>query len=187
MRVLVTCASPHGSTRGIADRIALRLRDRGLSVDCLPVEEAPAPAGYDAVVVGSALHDRAWLPEAARFLAAHADELLARPVWLFSVGMPGALARPLRRPAMREGPAAVAPFETLVRPRGARLFSGVVSKEHFPPAGRVALRLMGGHYGDFRDWPDIDAWADVIVADLRSPQRHDAGRPSTRGSDDAPA
>ena len=46
MRVLVTCASPHGSTRGIAERIALRLRDRGLSVDCLPVEEVPAPAGY---------------------------------------------------------------------------------------------------------------------------------------------
>jgi menaquinone-dependent protoporphyrinogen oxidase len=181
VRVLVTCASPHGSTRGIAERVARRLRDSGLSVDCLPVEEAPAPEGYDAVVVGSALHNRAWMPEAAGFLTTYAAELAGKPVWLFSVGMPGALARPLRRPAMREGPQAVAPFVSLVRPRGTRLFSGVASRQQFPPVSRVILRLMGGHFGDFRDWADIDAWAAGIAADLRSPQRHDAVGPDPGG------
>ena len=123
-------------------------------------------ARYDAVVVGSALHDRAWVPEAVVFLSRHAALLAGMPVWLFSVGMTAALARPLRRLAEREGPSAVAPLAALVRPRGTRLFSGVVSRRHFPPASRAALRLMGGRYGDFRDWADIDAWAAGIAADL---------------------
>ena len=92
MRVLVTYVSPHGSTRGIAERIATRLRDSGLSADCLPVHETPAVAEYDAVVVGSAIHNQAWLLEASQFLSTHAAELVLKPVWLYSVGMPGALA-----------------------------------------------------------------------------------------------
>jgi menaquinone-dependent protoporphyrinogen oxidase len=58
--------------------------------------------GYDAIVIGIAIHGRAWLAEASQFLSTHADELVVRPVWLYSVGMPGALARLLRRLAMRE-------------------------------------------------------------------------------------
>jgi menaquinone-dependent protoporphyrinogen oxidase len=166
MRVLVTYVSPHGSTRGIADRIATRLHEGGLVVDCLPVHEAQAIADYDAVVLGSAIHDRAWLPEASQFLFAHAGELVVKPVWLFSVGMPGALARPLRKLAMREGPKVVAPFAVMVRPRDTRLFSGVVGKQQFPPVSRAILRLMGGHFGDFRNWPDIDAWAASICEHL---------------------
>jgi menaquinone-dependent protoporphyrinogen oxidase len=166
VHVLVTYVSPHGSTRGVAERIATRLRENAVSVDCVPIHAAPEVADYDAAVVGSAIHDQAWLPEASRFLATHATELVVRPVWLFSVGMPGALARPLRKLAMREGPKAVAPFTAMVRPQGTRLFSGVVSKQQFPRVSRVALRLMGGRYGDFREWPEIDAWAAEISARL---------------------
>lgn len=162
MQVLVTYVSPHGSTREIAERIATRLRESALSVACVPIHETQAVADYDAVVVGSAIHDQAWLPEASQFLSTHADELVVRPVWPYSVGMPGALARPLRKLAMREGPKVVAPFEVMVRPRGARLFSGVVSKQQFPKVSRAVFRLMGGHYGDFRNWADIDAWAAEI-------------------------
>jgi menaquinone-dependent protoporphyrinogen oxidase len=166
VHVLVTYVSPHGSTQGIAERIATRLRESAVSVDCLPIHETQAVADYDAVVVGSAIHDQAWLPEASQFLATHAAELLVRPVWLFSVGMPGALARPLRRLAMREGPKVVAPFTMMVRPRGTRLFTGVVSKQHFPRVGKAVLMLMGGHFGDLRSWPDIDAWATEISGSL---------------------
>lgn len=168
MRILVTYVSPHGSTRGVAERIATRLRASGLLVDCLPIRLTGGVSDYDAFVVGSAIHDQAWLPEAAQFLSTHGDTLATRPVWLFSVGMPGALARPLRKLAMREGPRAVAPLTALVRPRETRLFSGVISKEQFPPVSRAILRLMGGHYGDFRDWPDIDAWAASISDTLRA-------------------
>ncbi len=162
MRVLIAHVSPFGSTRGIGERIAARLRDRGLQADCRPTYEIQSLHGYDAVIVGSAIHNQAWLPEAADFLTTHADELLARSVWLFSVGLPGALARPLRKMAMREGQSAVAPFMALVQPHDTYLFSGVVRREQFPLMGRMLLRFAGGSFGDFRDWPEIDAWADGI-------------------------
>ena len=92
--------------------------------------------------------------------------LAARPVWLFSVGMPGALARPLRRWAMREGPKALAELPDIVRPVDQQLFTGVVLPDQLPLVSRVILRLMGAHAGDFRDWPQIEAWADTIAAHL---------------------
>jgi menaquinone-dependent protoporphyrinogen oxidase len=171
MRVLVAYATAQGSTRGVAERIASVLRERGLPADCLPVDQVSDLQQYDAVVVGSALHSQAWLPEAATFVTSRVPALTARAVWLFSVGMPGALARPLRRWAMREGPMAVAPFEGLVRARGSRLFSGVVSKRQLPLVSRAVFRLMGGSYGDFRDWEDIESWAAGVAGELGAPSR----------------
>lgn len=162
MTVLVTYATAAGSTAGVAQRIADRLISDGFDVSCLPVDKVRDPiASYDAVVIGSAIHGQAWLPEATRFVEKHAAELAGRPTWLFSVGMPGALGRGLRRWAMKEGPKVVAPFAR-VHPWDTRLFSGVVLRSHLPFTGRVVFRLMGGRYGDFRDWDDIDRWADEI-------------------------
>lgn len=166
MRVLVTYASTHGSTRGIAEHIATRMRDSGISADCVPIHEAQSVANVDAVVVGSAIHDQARLPEASHFLATHANELVRKPVWLYSVGMPGAIARPLRKMAMREGPKVVASFASTIRLRDTQLFSGVVRKRQFPLVSRAVLRLMGGRYGDFRNWPEIDAWTARICSEL---------------------
>jgi hypothetical protein len=47
----------------------------------------------------------------------------------------------------------------------------VVRPDQFPKLSRVVLRLMGGRYGDFRDWVEIDRWADQIAADLMRSQR----------------
>jgi menaquinone-dependent protoporphyrinogen oxidase len=162
MAVLVTYATAAGSTAGVAHRIADRLISDGFNVSCLPVDEVrDAVSTYDAVVVGSAIHGQAWLPEAARFVEKHAAELAGRPTWLFSVGMPGALGKGLRRWAMKEGPKVLVPFDD-VHPWDTRLFSGVVLKSQLPLMGRLVFRLMGGHYGDFRNWDAIDRWTDEI-------------------------
>ena len=59
-----------------------------------------------------------------------------------------------------------AKLSPLVQARGHRLFSGVVRKQHLTPGGRAKFRLMGGRYGDFRDWAQIDAWADAVADEL---------------------
>lgn len=98
--------------------------------------------------------------------------LASRPTWLFSVGMPAAVGRPFRTLAMREGPLAVAAFNALIHPRDAKLFSGIVRREGFPKLrSRITFRLMGCHYGDFRDWPAIDAWAADIAEQLEHGMR----------------
>lgn len=164
--VLVAYASAHGSTEEIASRIACRLTDGDIHADLSPVTDVRDITGYDAVVLGSAIHDQRWLPEAMDLVDRCRTELTAKPLWAFSVGMPGALARPLRRLAMREEAKVRELAVESLRPRDHRLFSGVIRAEHFPPVGRIVLRLVGGRFGDFRDWPEIDRWIDEIAATL---------------------
>ena len=49
-RILVVYATSDGHTATVAERITAALEAGGATVDCLPVEHAPAPIGYDAVV-----------------------------------------------------------------------------------------------------------------------------------------
>jgi menaquinone-dependent protoporphyrinogen oxidase len=166
MRVLVGYASAHGSTQSIATRIAQGLRKRGIDVEITPLDTAASVGAHDACVLGSAIHDQAWLAPAVEFLTRNADALAARPVWLFSVGMPAALGKTLQRIAASEAGKVVAGLPAAIRPRGHRLFSGVVTRAQLPWIGRVFFRALGGHFGDFRDWQDIDAWADEIAQAL---------------------
>ena len=86
MRVLVTYASRHGSTAGIAERIASRLNDDGVEADVRPVDDVSGITGYDAVVIGGAAYMAHWSKDALRFAKRHQAELASRPVWLFSSG-----------------------------------------------------------------------------------------------------
>jgi menaquinone-dependent protoporphyrinogen oxidase len=56
MRVLVTTASKHGATLGIADAIAEELTKQGLNAVSQPVEDVSEVGQYDAVVLGSAIY-----------------------------------------------------------------------------------------------------------------------------------
>jgi menaquinone-dependent protoporphyrinogen oxidase len=180
MVVLVAHASAHGSTEEIARRIAARLEERGLAVDLRPVTHIDKLSGYEGVVIGSAVHDRAWLPIAERQLRRHLAELARRPVWLFSVGMPDAVARPFRKLAMSEERRIGGPLRALVRARDHRLFSGVIRPEQLPGArSRLLFSILRCRYGDFRDWDRIEAWADQIATELDAgePRHADAAAP----------
>ena len=168
MKVLVTYATCHGSTAEIAQRIADRLRGFGDTVDCRPMADMESVEAYQAAVVGSPIHDQAWLPEATEFLTRFGSALGRDRVWLFSVGMVGALPRRVQGWAMQEEGQMAAKLSPLVKAQGHRLFSGVILKEHLTPGGRTKFRVMGGRYGDFRDWDAVDSWA-VSVAESLHP------------------
>lgn len=165
MRILVVYASADGSTAGIAHRIAHRLRERGHDASDQPVGSAESLHGVDAVVLGSAVHDRRWLDEATNFINTNRQAVRNRLFWTFSVGMPDALPKAVRKIARSEENAIINQLGDL-RPRGHRLFSGVVKPSQFPLASRIFLHLVGGRYGDFRDWPAIDGWALEIADQL---------------------
>jgi len=166
MIVFVGYASAHGSTREIAERIAAKVTERGNRVELKSLDRIQDASRYDALVIGSAIHDQTWLPHATQFVESHIDTLSTQPVWLFSVGMPGAFGRPLRRLAETEGRKVIARIRDAILPRDHRLFSGVVHPEQLSFFGRTIFGLFGGHYGDFRDWKEIDAWAENIAHQL---------------------
>lgn len=173
MRVLVAYATDHGSTRGVADRIAGRLQQRGVDAEARAVAEVLQVSRYGAIVFGSAIHGGKWLPAARQFADRSAASLRERPVWLFSVStvgdeesmFPDPVANRLR--AWRGETPEVAELRRLLHPREHRNFAGAIARSHWPVTGRAFFRATGGRYGDHRNWPAIDAWADLIAAQLQ--------------------
>lgn len=170
MAVLVVYASALGSTREIAQHVASRMAVALGKVECRPVEEVQSVEGFEAVVVGSAIHNQAWLAPAALFFTQHAPELAKRPVWAFSVGMSDALPKPFRKrgAALQEKRLRRVQFRDFPL-RGHNVFSGVYEAGQMPVLLRVLFRLTGGRFGDLRDWSAIDAWTDQITAELAKP------------------
>src|ERR1700736_3689985 len=104
VRVLITAAGKHGATQQIAQAVALTLADAGLETAVIPAEQVTALAGFDAVVLGSAVYLGHWLAPARDRAERLAREAAGRPVWLFSSG-------PLGDPPMpQQDPVDVAPL-----------------------------------------------------------------------------
>ena len=70
-KILVTYASRTGSTSEVAETARNILTDKGAEVDLLPVQSVHTLDPYLAVVVGSAIQNRQWLPEALDFIHKH--------------------------------------------------------------------------------------------------------------------
>ncbi|HUN30611.1 MAG TPA: flavodoxin domain-containing protein [Trebonia sp.] len=170
--VLVAYATGHGSTRGIAVHIADRLRQRGVDAKACAVADVLEVSSYEAVVLGSAIHGGKWLPEARQFADRNAATLRERPVWLFSVStlgdeesmFPPRVANRLR--ALRKETPEMTQMQLLLNPREHRNFAGAITRSQWPATGRAFFRATGGRYGDHRNWPAIDAWADLIAQQL---------------------
>lgn len=163
--VLVAYASRHGATRGVAERICIRLHDAGLEVDLRGVEDERDLPPSSAVVLGSPVYDQRWPPEADAFVRRHRSALAERPLWIFSVGTFGDRRRGIGRLMTRE-PRGIDELRQAIRPRDYRVFAGVIRREQWPLPSRMLFHAFGGRLGDNRDWSDIDAWADGIGAAL---------------------
>ena len=174
MSVLVAYASRHGATRGIAERIAERLRAAGLEVEARRVSDVRDVSGYDAFVIGSAAYMFHWLKDATGFVRRHRSVLATRPVWLFSSGPLGTdtVDEEGRDVLVTTEPKEFVELRAMLHPRGDRVFFGAWDPSARPAglAEQLALRMPAVRKsmpaGDFRDWPAIDAWADSIAAQL---------------------
>lgn len=172
MKILIGYASTYGSTAEIAKRIGVVLEREGLTVDALPVPQVQGLDGYDGVVLGSAIHNQAWLSEARDFVNHQAAELRAHPVWLFSVGMSAGLPRWARGMAGTQQNRRLAEaLRDAVRPRGHLLLSGVATPGQFPRRVGTLFRAVGARFGDYRDWTTIETWAEGIARDLKTTPR----------------
>jgi len=161
MHVLVTVGSRHGSTREIGAGIAQVLERGGThTVDQVDPDEVTSLAGYDAVVLGSAIYvDR--LAESVRALVLRLGGALHElPVWLFWSGPIGLPLRPHGTPD---------DVDQLVRqlaPRGVRMFGGRLASAELDLAERSQVGPIEAPPGDYRDFETIDRWAEEIAVAL---------------------
>jgi menaquinone-dependent protoporphyrinogen oxidase len=160
-KVLVTHASKHGSTGEIAGFIARTLTELGHDVDCLPVDAAPDPERYEAVVLGSAVYIGSWLAEATSFARGNADSLARRPVWLFSSGPMGT-----ELDDAEEQPKEMDELRNRITPRDHRVFFGVLDPKKLGFGERMVVKAIRAPVGDFRNWEDIREWTEGIAEAL---------------------
>lgn len=158
MKILIAVASRHGGTHGIATRLASELRRLGHDVDLHDIDGTEPGDDYDAYVVGSAVYADAWMKPGRRFLHDHLVQLRSRPLWLFSSGPLGAQMGGSEHPDE---------FGTLAGAREHHVFGGRMFRKELGPMERVVAAAVHAPEGDFRDWHDVDVWADHIDTELR--------------------
>ena len=159
--ILVAYASRTGSTAGVAQAIGQVLVESGAQVDVLPMQEVTDLTPYRAVVAGSAIQGKKWLPEAMQFIQTHQAALTRLPCAMFTVCMTLAISNGKYR---QEVAAWLEPVRQLVHPVSEGLFAGVLDISKVPSLSeRLKFRLsvvMGvWTEGDQRDWEAIREWA----------------------------
>lgn len=179
-KALVAFASKAGSTKGIAEFIGQKLREHGIQADVVEVGSVRKAEDYDALIIGSAVYMFHWMKEAKQFVIRNRSLLAHRPVWLFSSG-PVSLkktdpnGRDLRD-AVVSGPKDIDELKEAANPRDHRVFFGALYGDRVGGAMGLTYRLMRRSKsirewmpdGDYRDWKDIELWANAIAEALKA-------------------
>ena len=158
--ILVAYASRYGSTQEAAETVADALRQAGLRVDLQPMQEVKSLEHYDAIVLGAAIYNARWHPEAHHFLSQHQDALRQRPVAIFTLGpLNPSAAAILRSQRQLDNDLAKYPW---LKPAALKIFVG---KYDTSKLGFVERLLSTS--SDHRDWDAIRTWAAALPAQMQ--------------------
>lgn len=160
-KILVTYATRTGSTAGVAEAIGKTLAEDGALVDVRPMTEVTDLTSYRAIVAGSAIQNKQWLPEAMQFMQTHRAALAQRPFAAFLVCMTLAMPKNDYRTQVAGW---LQPVRALVRTVSEGLFAGVLDISKVPTwrdrlMFRISVLFGVWSEGDHRDWDAIRAWA----------------------------
>jgi len=161
-KILVAYSSRTGWTVGVAEAIGKTLTESGAQVDVISMQEVKSLSSYGAVVAGSAVRSKAWLPEAVQFIRTHQNELKRKPFAAFLVCM--TLAMPNGENYRPHISTWLDPVYALVKPVSTGLFAGgldISRVEKFSDRLMFRLSVMFGVWkeGDHRNWNAINQWA----------------------------
>jgi menaquinone-dependent protoporphyrinogen oxidase len=153
-RILVAYASRRGSTREVAESIAVTLGALEADVETRPAHDVHSLEGYDGVVLGGGLYAGRLHKDARRFLHRHREALAEVPLAVFAMG-PDELTEEKVAQSRAQLDRALA-HEPAIAPATVAIFGGVVD----PTTFRFPLNRMPA--SDARDWHAIDAWAEEL-------------------------
>jgi menaquinone-dependent protoporphyrinogen IX oxidase len=193
-RALLVYATKHGSTREVADVVAEELRAAFAQVDVREAAVAPAPHGYDAVVVGGPMI-MGWQRDAERYVKAHREQLAGVPFAVFVTaasltedgmdavrGVPVAkdpwlVKKPRSADKLTRKERYALPSHYLgdifkacgpARPRTAALFAGSLDLTTMNIFEKLfVLVIIGATPGDGRHWDFVREWSSQTAQALR--------------------
>jgi uncharacterized protein YjbI with pentapeptide repeats/flavodoxin len=156
-QILVAYASISGSTKEVAEAIAMELQRNGADATAVPAREVKSLDGYNAAVIGSSIRVGRWLADAIRLVEQNEDALSTMPVAYFSTCLTMVHDTEDNR---RKVEAYLAPIRSLapsVHPVSTGMFAGSLDPNH-----RVKIFADQEPESDFRDFGAIEAWAREI-------------------------
>jgi menaquinone-dependent protoporphyrinogen oxidase len=164
-KILVTYSTCTGFTIGVAEAIFKNLIECGITAELFPMKDVKNLSSYKAVIAGSCVQDRKWLPEAMQFLKTNQAILSQKPFAVFFVcmtlGMPNGEKY---REGIKEW---MLPIRRIVKPVSEGFFAGGLDISKIPGFGnRIKFRLsvlMGvWKEGDHRNWNEITKWTNEL-------------------------
>jgi menaquinone-dependent protoporphyrinogen IX oxidase len=197
-RILLAYTTNAGSTAEVAQTLASELRQLGHSVDLVRIEDHPAVAGYDAVIVGAPMI-LGWHRAALNFVQRNRQALEHIPTAFFctliSLTQDGSESSPLPGPLFVDpwlGAPPKNPRRLSLKERYATLANYLRPIRRAAPAVQpLSIAFFGGKLelfrlkwwqmlfvmliiqaqpGERRNWPAIRQWAAVLNAQLAQPQ-----------------
>ncbi len=166
-KILVAYASATGSTGGTAEIIGRLLAGKGAYVEVHPVQAVKNLEGFDAVVIGSAIHGGKWMPEATAFLQANQEQLGKIPTAFFLVCL--TLVNDTEE-TKKTAAQFLQAERALVNPVVEGRFAGAVLLNRLPFFMRLPFRIglvsmgKGWNGGDYRNYDAIRAWANSLAS-----------------------
>ena len=160
-KILLAYSTVAGSTAEVAQAIAEEMEQAGAQVDVQPVEAIKDIAGYDAVVLGSAVRMFHLLPKTRRWLRKHRKALSQVPVAYFLVCL--AMGEPTPENIAKATDYAKPMVETKA-PVSLGLFGGCIDHEKLTDFFGKSMKSLPEQ--DHRDWDQIRAWGRETVSKL---------------------
>ena len=189
-RILILHASSHGSTRAIAGAIASRLIELGHEADLRDLlakgAPVPAPAGYDAVVIGARVHGGKHPEQVMRYVHEHGRELAGMPSAFFSVSL-SAASRDSKGRQAAEGLLEQFCETTGWRPRHRASFAGTLAYTRYNWLTRFVMKRISARSGgstdtsrdhEYTDWSQVALFAGALAAELEGMDTRLAGTPA---------
>jgi menaquinone-dependent protoporphyrinogen oxidase len=158
--ILLAYATRYGSTQEVAEAITAVLREAGLEVEIQPMQKVESLDNYEAVVLGAAIYNACWHPDAHRFLSQHRESLKQRPVAIFALGpLSTSEAAMLRSRGQLDKELEK---YTWLKPTVLEMFAGKLD-----PTKLGFFERLFSTASDQRDWEAIRAWAKALPAQLQ--------------------
>jgi menaquinone-dependent protoporphyrinogen oxidase len=162
-KILIAYATMAGSTREVAEFIGNIVKSSDLEVDLLPVEDVKSLAGYDTLILGSAVRVFNLLPKTKWFLRKFRKAIRKIPLAAFLVCIVMNEDTPERRTTATKF---AKPIIKVKLPLSLGLFGGVMDPSKL--TGYALGSFSKYPFEDKRDWDKIKDWANELVILLKS-------------------
>lgn len=162
--VLIVYGTKYGATAGIAKKLAEVIQKK-YSVTITSFSDAPNPSDFQYVVLGSAVYIGKWRKEAEKYLVHFSQVLVDRMVWLFSSGPTGS-DDPVKTMKGWIFPQNLKQVADQINPKDTVLFHGALDMKKCSFFERMIIRGIKAPTGDFRNWAQIESWAESILCSI---------------------